>query len=190
MVYEQPHSGSDTIHIQSKFSTGRRKKSGRSRDKIIEDDKKRDPRNAERRKVIKRQTSQKRDSLIASLLVAKSVIEGHAKYKEFEGNAFERRHKIRKDASNPGQKPKRRDNRRKSFSEEVQAACSVINPKWNDEEKMEKAKEKCRKVKKQISGKRRPSLLDEIQVAREVIVDSERKVRKYDLHKAIFNSIM
>ncbi|KAK2571057.1 hypothetical protein P5673_003609 [Acropora cervicornis] len=39
---------------------------------------------------------------------------------------------------------------------------------------MERAKENLRIVKSQISGKRRPSLLDEIQVAKEVILKSER----------------
>ena len=170
-VYQQPPSGPGYIQMIS--SSGRKKKLAIPHDKIIGDDRKRDRRNAERRKIIKRQTSDRRNSLIQSILVAKSVIDGYAENKIFEDIASERRQKIKMDSSHEAT----RSSRRKSFSEEVQSACSVIKPDWDDEEKMERAKEKRLIVKRRISGKRRTSLLDEILVAREVIVDGEKMVR-------------
>ena len=177
-VYQQPPSGggdgSGFIQMINRFR--QKEKLGIPHDKIIAEDRRRDPRNAERRKIIKRKTSDRRSSLIKSILAAKSVIDGYAKNKNFEDIASERRQKI-KMGSSYLEHEATRNGRRKSFSEEVQSACSVIRPSWFDKEKMERAKENLRIVKSQISGKRRPSLLDEIQVAKEVILKSERMVR-------------
>ena len=171
MGFEQPRSSGGEASSQSKSTESQR--SRRSRDEIAADDKKRDSRNVERRKVIKRRTSEKRGSLVDSLLIAKNVIDGHTQNKEYEEKATERRQKIKQRNSDPG--PRVNDKRRKSFAEEVQSACSVIKPNWDDDEKLEQTKEKCREIKHQISAKHRPSLLDEIEVAREVIGSSERK---------------
>ena len=146
--------------------------SSKSRDEIIAEDKKRDSRNAERRKIIKKQTSEKRNSLADSLMIAKTFIDEHAKNKEYEEKASERRQKIKQHSSFPGT-PSAQNKRRKSFAEEIQSACSVITPRWNDIEKKEESKEKCRQIKNQIADKRKPSLLDEIEVAKKVILDSE-----------------
>ncbi|KAJ7363496.1 hypothetical protein OS493_009651 [Desmophyllum pertusum] len=68
-----------------------------------------------------------------------------------------------------------------SFEDELQTACSVIAPAWDYKESVERSKEKCRTIKSSFSCKKRPSLLDEIGVAKDVIVDSER--RKYEYHQ-------
>lgn len=142
-------------------------------EEVIEDDWKRDFRNAERRKVIKRQTAQKRDSLVDSLLIAKEVIDGHAKNKQFEKKANERRRVIHKCcAAAPGSD---QNNRRLSFSDELEVGCSVVKPNWDHKRSLEKSKQKRHSIKEQLAGKRRPSLLEEIGVARDVIVDSERR---------------
>ena len=171
MGSEQPHSSGRTGFPQSKDTSNQ--KSRRPRDEIVVDDKKRDSRNLERRKVIKRRTSEKRGSLVDSLLIAKNVIDSHTQNKEYEDKAAERRQQIKQRNSDPG--PQANDRRRTSFAEEVQSARSVIKPNWDDDEKLEQTKEKCREIKHQISAKHRPSLLDEIEVAREVIRASEKK---------------
>ena len=144
------------------------------RAKILADDWQRDPRNAERRKVIKRETNQRRDSLVDSLLIAKRVIDGHAKNKQFEKKAKERRRVIKTRCSAPGSY---QNQRRLSFLEELQTAQEVVVPKWDHRESVERSKMKCRAIKQQFTGKRRPSLQEEIGVARDVIVDSERRKR-------------
>ena len=137
---------------------------GRSLIEVLSDDRKRDCRNAERRFIIKQQTSAKRNSLADSLMIAKTVIDDHARNKKFEEKASERRHKI-----------KQRNKRRMSFLEEIQNACTVIRTKWEDDGRLEQSKTKRRKIKREIAGKRRPSLLDEIQVAKAVIMESPKK---------------
>lgn len=168
--YEQPHSSG----VAQSSKTTPDQSSRRPPDKVIAEDRKRDFRNAERRKVIKRKTSEKRGSLVDSLLTAKEVIDGDTKDREFEEKASERRRKIQQRSSYPGA-PGDDNKRRKSFADQVQSACSVIKPNWDDDEKLEQSKETCRKIKNQIAGKRRPSLLDQIQVAKEVIEDREKK---------------
>ena len=146
-----------------------------SPDKIIAEDKRRDSRNVERRKIIKRQTLKKRNSLVDSLLIAKAIIEGHAKNKQFEKKASERRRVIKNCCSALGSVPDQ-NKRQVSFADELVTACSVVMPKWDHKQSVEKSKEKCRAIKDRFtSGKRRPSLLEEIGVAKEVIVDSERE---------------
>ena len=148
------------------------------------DDKMRDSRNWERRKIIRRQTSQRRHSLADSIMIAKSVIDGHAKNKQFEKRASERRRVIKCCRSAPGSVS---GERRMSFADELQTACSVIVPRWDYKQSLERSKGKCRTIKEQFSGKRRPSLLEEIGVAKDVIVDSER--RKYALPPAVVEEV-
>lgn len=151
---------------------------------VLVDDWLRDSRNVERRKIIKRQSFEKRHSLADSLLIAKSVIDGHAKNKQFEKKASERRRVIKCCGSAPGSLT---GERRMSFADELQAARSVIVPTWDYKESLEKSKEKCRTIKDTFAGKRRPSLLEEIGFAKDVIVDSER--RKYELPPAIVEEV-
>ena len=134
---------------------------------IVAEDKIRDSRNAERRKIIQRQTSKKRGSLVDNLLVAKGIIDGFGKNKKFEKQASERRRKIKESS---GQRK-----RRKSFVEELQSACSVITPDWDKNEKMVQSKDNRRRIKNRMDKSRRSSLLDEIQVAKAVIVGDEKK---------------
>jgi len=144
----------------------------RSTLQVLMDDWLRDSRNVERRKIIKRQSFQKRHSLADSLLIAKSIIDGHAKNKPFEKKASERRRVIKCCGSAPASAS---GERRMSFADELQAARSVIVPTWDYKESVERSKEKCRTIKDKFAGKRRPSLLDEIGVAKDVIVDSEKR---------------
>ena len=144
------------------------------RESIIAEDKMRDNRNAERRKIIQRQTSEKRESLVANLLVAKAVIDDCAKNKEFEKKASERRRKIKESSSLPATTSGQRK-RRKSFVEEEQSACSAITPNWDENEKMEQSKDNRRRIKNRMDKSRRSSLLDEIQVAKDVIVGDEKE---------------
>ena len=135
---------------------------------VLADDRKRDWRNAERRKIVKQQTSQRRDSLIESLLIAREIIASQTRNKENEQKASDRRHKINKYnsflAENLGQ-----NKRRLSFADEVNNACLMIAPDFVSNDVADKAKETRRKIKKEISNKRRPSFLDEIQVAQSAI---------------------
>ena len=158
---------------------------GRPRYQVLYEDRQRDLRNAERRQVIKQQSAQKRNSLVDSLMVAKAIIDDHARNKEYEEKALERRQKIKQNSEfssgRLGQKK-----RRLSFAEEVQNACGVITPNWQDNERQEQSKAKRRKIKHEISGKRRPSLLDEIQVAKSVIMESPKK---YVLHPRLVEEV-
>ena len=169
----QPHDSglraNNQINIQFIDQSNRVKRA-----KILADDWQRDPRNAERRKVIKRETNQRRESLADSLLIAKGIIDGHAKNKQYEKKAKERRRVIKTRCSAPGSN---RNQRRLSFLEELQTAQEVVAPKWDYKQSVERSKNKCRAIKKQFAGKRRPSLQEEIGVARDVIVDSERRKR-------------
>lgn len=147
---------------------------------VIKDDKKRDSRNAERRKIIKRHTSERRNSLLDSLTIAKLLIEGQSKNKEHEKKASERRRVIKCCES---ELVSTRSKRQVNFADEIQTACSVIVPKWDHKESLKKSKEKCREIKNHFSGKRRPSLTEEIEFAKKIIVDSER--RKYEIPAAV-----
>lgn len=145
----------------------------RTKADVVTDDKNRDSRNVERRRIIKQQTSQRRGSLADSIMVAKSVIDGHSKHEKFEKKASERRRVIKHCTSAPGDKK-----RLMSFSEQLQTGCSVITPNVDHTKSLERSKERCRKIKDRCTGKRRPSLAEEIGVAKEVIVDSARKYEK------------
>ena len=144
------------------------------------DDRKRDFRNAERRRIIKRHTSERKNSLLDSLTTAKSLIYGHSKNKEFEKKASERRRVIKGCESELLPQSI-------TFADEIQTACSVIVPKWNHRESLRKSKEKCQAMKNQFSGKRKPSLTEEIKFAREIIVDSER--RKYEIPAEVIEEV-
>ena len=130
----------------------------------------RDPRNAERRKIIKQQTSQRRESLADSITIAKSIIDDHAKNKQFEKKASQRRRIIKHCTSTNGNK------RRMSLVQELQTGCSVIAPNGIQQESLERLNEKCRLTKEQLAGKRKLSLSEEIGVAENVIVDSEKNL--------------
>lgn len=171
MGYEHPHYSGETIYSLRKGISGERDR--KSPNKVASEVKKRDPRNAERRKIIRKQTFEKRGSLVDSLMTAKNVIDDHAKNKEFEEKALERRQKIKEYSADLGLQAIG-NNRRMSFAEEVQSACTVINRDWIDKEKMEKSKEKRQKIRQRISSKKRPSLLDQIEVAKDLIVPSDK----------------
>lgn len=156
----------------------------RSTIQVLFDDWLRDSRNVERRKIIKRQSFQKRHSLADSLVIAKSVIDGHAKNKQFEKKASERRRVIKNCGS---ALESASGERRMSFADELQAARAVIVPTWDYKESLAKSKEKCRTIKDTFAGKRRPSLLEEIGVAKNVIVDSEK--RKYCLPPTVVEEV-
>lgn len=147
---------------------------------VTTDDRKRDFRNAERRRIIKRHTSERKNSLLDSLTTAKSLIYGHSKNKEFEKKASERRRVIKGCESELLPQSI-------TFADEIQTACSVIVPKWNHRESLRKSKEKCQAMKNQFSGKRKPSLTEEIKFAREIIVDSER--RKYEIPAEVIEEV-
>lgn len=147
---------------------------------VTTDDRKRDFRNAERRRIIKRHTSERKNSLLDSLTTAKLLIYGHSKNKEFEKKASERRRVIKGCESELLPQSI-------TFADEIQTACSVIVPKWNHRESLRKSKEKCQAMKSQFSGKRKPSLTEEIKFAREIIVDSER--RKYEIPAEVIEEV-
>lgn len=147
---------------------------------VTTDDRKRDFRNAERRRIIKRHTSERKNSLLDSLTTAKLLIYGHSKNKEFEKKASERRRVIKGCESELLPQSI-------TFADEIQTACSVIVPKWNHRESLRKSKEKCQALKNQFSGKRKPSLTEEIKFAREIIVDSER--RKYEIPAEVIEEV-
>lgn len=147
---------------------------------VIKDDRQRDFRNAERRKIIKRHTSERKNSLLDSLTTAKLLIYGHSKNKEFEKKASERRRVIKCCESELLPQSI-------TFADEIQTAYSVIVPKWNHRESLRKSKEKCQAMKNQFSCKRKPSLAEEIKFAREIIVDSER--RKYEIPAAVIEEV-
>lgn len=144
------------------------------REEIAVEDRRRDARNAERRKIIRRETQARRGSLVHNLLLAKAVIDGHAKNKNFEKKAKERRCVIKTCCSGQGANPRQR---RLSFLEELKIAKDVVAPRWDFKQSVEKSMEKCRTIKEQCGGKRRLSLKEQLGVARDVIVDSERRER-------------
>ena len=143
---------------------------GRPVQEVLADDRKRDWRNAARRHIIKEQTSKRRDSLIDSLLIAKDIMDSHARNKEYEQKASERRHKIQQYyrflAGTLG-----KNKRPLSFADEVNNACFMIAPKSFAIDSKEKARKTRRKIKKELSRKRRASFLNQIQVAQSTILD-------------------
>lgn len=141
---------------------------------VISDDKKRDSRNAERRKIIKEKTSQRRVSFVDSITIAKSVIDDHAKNKQFEKKASQRRRIIKECTSGAGSL-EGENKRRVSFAEELQTGCSVIAPESAYKGGLEQLKEKRRTIKDRTAGKRRASLADEIEVAKSVIMDDPKR---------------
>lgn len=136
---------------------------------VAADDRKRDPRSAERRKIIKRETSERRDSLANSIKIAKLIIDGHSKNKKNEKKASQKR-RIVKYCTSGG------DNRRRmSLAEELETARSIIAPNASQRENLERSMKKSRLIKNQLVGKRRLSFSDEIGVGKKVIVDSGRR---------------
>ena len=130
----------------------------------------------ERRKIIKRQTSQRRASLADNIAIAKLIIDGHSKNKDFEKKASERRRVIKRRTSAPWTSTGERQ-RSMSFIQELQAGRSVILPSADHQKSLERSKDRRRSIKDRSAGKRRRSLAEEIRDAKKVIVDSERKYK-------------
>ena len=128
----------------------------------------------ERRKIIKRQTSQRRASLADNIAIAKLIIDGHSKNKDFEKKASERRRVIKRRTSAPWTSTGERQ-RSMSFIQELQAGRSVILPSADHQKSVERSKDRRRSIKDRSAGKRRRSLAEEIGDAKKVIVDDERK---------------
>ena len=128
----------------------------------------------ERRKIIKRQTSQRRATLADGIATAKLIIDGHSKNKDFEKKASERRRVIKRRTSAPWSSTGERQ-RSMSFIQELQAGCSVILPSADHQKSVERSKTRRRTIKDHSVGKRRRSLEEEIGDAKKVIEDSERK---------------
>ena len=138
---------------------------------VAADDKKRDRRNAERRKIIKKQTTGKNDSFANSIKIAKVIIDAHAKNKKNEKKASQKRRIIKHCTSEV-------DNRRRmSLTQQLETARSIIVPDKSQQESLERSKNKSRLIKDQLAGKRRPSFSEEIEVGKKVIVDSEKRFR-------------
>ncbi|XP_015778423.1 PREDICTED: uncharacterized protein LOC107356321 [Acropora digitifera] len=150
---------------------------GRQAQEVVADDRKRDWRNAERRHIIKEQTSQRRGSLIDSLLIAKDILSSQTRNKEYERKASERRHKIQQ-YNNFLDGELSKNNRRLSFADEVNNACFMIAPRSVSNASEEKPKKTRRKIRKEISTKRRPSFLDQIQVAQSAIMDQNYRANE------------
>ena len=149
----------------------------KTRDEVIFDDKKRDFRNVERRKIIKQQTSERRSSLADSIAIAKLIIEGHSKNKDFEKKASERRRVIKHCTSQLGSSTGEKE-RSMSFFQELQAGCSVILPSADHQKSVERSKARRRTIMDRSAAKRRLSLAEEIADAKKVIVDSGKKYEK------------
>ena len=185
MASGQPRFGKVSHSQTAKAKSSPDQSGERSTAQVLAEDKNRDSQNVERRRIIKRQTYQRRNSLSDSITIAKTVLDGHARNKQFEKKASERRRVIKCCRSAPGSLT---DERRISFEDALQTACSVIVPTWDYKESVERSKEKCRTIKEQFVCKsRRPSLLEEIEVAKDVIVDSER--RKYEIPPAVVEDV-
>lgn len=138
---------------------------------VAADDKKRDRRNVERRKIIKKQTTGKNDSFANSIKIAKVIIDAHAKNKKKEKKASQKRRIIKHCTSEV-------DNRRRmSLTQQLETARSIIVPDKSQQESLERSKNKSRLIKDQLAGKRRPSFSEEIEVGKKVIVDSEKRFR-------------
>lgn len=138
---------------------------------VAADDKKRDRRNVERRKIIKKQTTGKNNSFANSIKIAKVIIDAHAKNKKNEKKASQKRRIIKHCTSEV-------DNRRRmSLTQQLETARSIIVPDKSQQESLERSKNKSRLIKDQLAGKRRPSFSEEIEVGKIVIVDSEKRFR-------------
>ena len=157
---------------------------GRPVKEVLADDRKRDWRNAERRHIIKEETSQRRDSLIDSLLIAKDIMNAHARNKEHEQKASERRHKIQQ-YNNFLAETLGKNNRRLSFADEVNNAYFMIAPKSAAAGSKEKARKTRRKIKKELSRKRRASFQNQIQVAQSAIMDQPMNFHTNDQVKCL-----
>ena len=137
--------------VQAYQATSASKRSKRkTRGDVVSDDKRRDYRNLERRKIIKQQTSQRRGSLVDSISIAKSIIDGQSKNKQFEEKASERRRVIKQSMSGYGERP-----RSMSFFEELQTGCSVILPSEDYQNSVKRSKDRCRTIKDRSSSKMR-----------------------------------
>ena len=143
----------------------------KTRDDVIFEDKKRDCRNVERRKIIKQKTSLRRGSLVDSISIAKAIIDGHSKNRQFEKKASERRRVIKQSMSGIGQ----RRGRSMSFIDELQTGRAVILPSEDYQNSVERSKDRRHQIKDRSSRKMRQTLAEEIGDAKYVIVDSERK---------------
>lgn len=141
---------------------------------VMADGKRRDSRNSEMRRLIKKQSSQRRNSLVDSITIAKSIIGDYAKNKEFEKKAARRRHII-KECCSGLESDKGLNKKRVSFADELEIACSVIEPDSPYRERLEHSKEKRRAIKEQTSGKRRASLSDDIEIAKSIILESPKR---------------
>ncbi|PFX21285.1 hypothetical protein AWC38_SpisGene14202, partial [Stylophora pistillata] len=141
---------------------------------VMANDKKRDSRNFETRKLIKEQSSQRRNSLVDSIIIAKSIIGDCAKNKTFEKKASQRRHIIKECCLGP-ESDKGLNKKRVSFADELETACSVIAPDSPYRERLQHSKEKRRAIKEKTSGKRRASLSDDIEIAKSIILESPKR---------------
>lgn len=141
---------------------------------VMANDKKRDSRNYETRKLIKEQSSQRRNSLVDSIIIAKSIIGDCAKNKTFEKKASQRRHIIKECCLGP-ESDKGLNEKNASFADELETACSVIAPDSPYRERLQHSKEKRRAIKEQTSGKRRASLSDDIEIAKSIILESPKR---------------
>ncbi|KAJ7370034.1 hypothetical protein OS493_034767 [Desmophyllum pertusum] len=147
-------------------------------------------------KLLNKKTSQRRDSLVDSITIAKTVLDGHAKNKQFEKKASERRRVIKQCSSAPG--PSTGENKRRlSFSEELQTGCSVIAPNQAnvpqadqanddptaqiiaDDKKRDSRNAERRKIIKQKTSQRRDSLVDSITIAKTVL-DGHAKNKQFE----------
>lgn len=162
--------------VQTGVSTGQGRVRFKSQAEIIAEDRKRDARNAERRKIIRRETEPRRDSLLDSLLLARGVIDGYSSNKLFEKKAKERRSVIKR-ACAASQSGKGHGKRRMSFSEELQVAKDVVAPRWDYRQSMVRSMERCRNLRDQFADRQHPSLQEQIGAAKEMIVESERRKR-------------
>ena len=147
-------------------------RSGRRLSTIVEETRK-VCRSKEKRRVIKRQTSDRRSSFGENISAARSIILGQSKSDIFEKKASERRRVIREAiAAHKAASGQRRHSL--PLLEEIETARRVITPGQKHKDSVERASEKCRTIRSQLSAMRRPSFAQEIEVAKSVIVDMER----------------
>ena len=162
--------------VQTEVSRGEGRVKFKSQAEIIADDRKRDARNAERRKIIKRETEPRRKSFVDSLVLARGIIGGYSSNKPYEKKAKERRNVIKRTCE-VAQSRTGHEKRKMSFSEELQLAKDVVTPRWDYRQSMVRSLEKCRNLRDQFADRRCPSLQEQIGAAKEVIVESERRKR-------------
>lgn len=138
------------------------------------DDRRRDSRNWETRRLIKEESSHRRDSLVDSITIAKSIIADSTKNRKFEERASRRRHII-KECSQGSESETEVKRKRVSFAEELETAYSVIAPDSIYRQRLENSREKRLAIREQTSGKRRASLADDIEIAKAIIFESPKK---------------